>query len=364
MVFRTIQYKTFTGIIIAIGIAISGVYLSEWIGKDLLGFSKSPVSSIMTAIILGLILGNSIKQLTFFHNGFQFCIKYVLRFGIILLGIRLSLGDMISHGMKSIIVIIPCIVFTLFLVDKLKGKFQLSEKLATLIAVGTSICGATAIVALSPSIKAEKEETTYAIANITLFGLLAMFFYPIGAHFLFGSHSLAAGLFLGSSIHETAQVTGAGMIYAEHYLQPQVLEIATVTKLVRNTTMVLVIPFLAYRFHSGHSDINTKSVKLSSIFPFFILGFIGFGLIRTIGDMTVSSSEFAFGIITESSWREGIVVIKRSAEFCLAVAMSAVGLNTNFRSFKSLGLKPFYFGFLVACFVGIMSLLIIQLVII
>ena len=79
---------------------------------------------------------------------------------------------------------------------------------------------------------------------------------------------------------------------------------------------------------------------------------------------TVSSSEFAFGIITENSWRNCIVGIKRSAEFFLAVAMSALGLNTNFRSFKSLGLKPFYFGFLVACFVGIMSLLIIQLVII
>ena len=155
-----------------------------------------------------------------------FSIKYLLKLGIIFLGIRLSISDILIYGSQGLIVIIPCIVISIFIVRKLRDYFQVSDNLSLLIAVGTSICGATAIVALAPAINAKKEEISYAIANITVFGLIAMFLYPLLAFTVFDDNSLAVGLFLGTSIHETAQVAGSGMIYAEQYENPTVLDIA------------------------------------------------------------------------------------------------------------------------------------------
>ena len=111
--------------------------------------------------------------------GYDFCIKRLLKLGIIFLGIRLSFIDLVQYGSKALIVVIPCILITIILVKSLSIKFKIPEKLSLLIAVGTSICGATAIAALAPSINAKKTEITYAIANITVFGLFAMFFYPM-----------------------------------------------------------------------------------------------------------------------------------------------------------------------------------------
>ena len=129
--------------------------------------------------------------------------------------------------------------------------------------------------------------------------------------------------------------------------------------------MIVVIPVLAYWFYPREADQNnTKMGMLISISPFFILGFIGFGLIRTIGDWTMADSGHAFWVIKERPWLGFIVAIKSAAVFCLAVAMSAVGLNTNINSFKTLGLRPFYFGFLIASFVGMVSIAIIKFLII
>ena len=234
----------------------------------------------------------------------------------------------------------------------MKDKFEVSENLSILIAVGTSICGATAIVALAPSINAKKIEITYAIANITVFGLLAMFFYPFIANDIF-SNDLSIGIFLGSSIHETAQVAGSGLIYADQYLRQDVVGIAMLTKLVRNTLMVIVIPYLAHRSLSNH---NTRP-NVSKIFPYFIIGFIVFGLVRTFGDYYFTT----YNNLSLDNWNLVIGFIKKSAELLLIIAMAAVGYNTNFRYFKELGIKPFYLGFIAASIVGCVSLLVISI---
>ena len=221
-----------------------------------------------------------------------------------------------------------------------------------LIAVGTSICGATAIAALAPSINAKKEEISYAVANITLFGLIAMFLYPLISYKVFDNNSLSVGLFLGTSIHETAQVAGSGMIYSEQYSNPSVLNIATVIKLVRNTLMVLVIPSLA--FYSNKKSKNDSEIKIAKIFPYFIFGFIFFGLLRTIGDQYENhiGSEF---------WINIKYLVKQFSELLLLIAMSAVGYNTKIDKIKNLGLKPFYMGSLAALTVGLVSFSIIYL---
>ena len=354
MINMDLKYSVY-GIMLCIITAITAIYLSNYVGITLLEFKKSPLSPIIFAILLGLIINNITIKLVKLAPGFQFCIKYLLKLGIIFLGIRLSLLDFVLYGSKSLIVVIPCILSTIILISLLKNKFDVSENLSLLIAVGTSICGATAIVALAPSINAKKTEITYAIANITVFGLLAMFIYPIVANLVF-SNDLSIGLFLGSSIHETAQVAGSGLIYAEQYSRQDVVGIATLTKLVRNTLMVIVIPYLAQRSLSNN---NTKP-NVSTIFPYFIIGFIVFGLVRTFGDYYFLNQNDS----VINNWNLIIHYIKQLAEFLLIIAMAAIGYNTNLKYFKKLGIKPFYLGFIAASMVGLISISIIGLLIV
>ena len=344
---------TIMGILICALTALLSIQISNYIGIELLKLEKSPISPIIIAIIVGSLVSNSVKIIHNFADGFTFSIKYLLKLGIIFLGIRLSVSDILQYGSQGLIVIIPCIAISIFIVKSLRSYFNVSDNLSLLIAVGTSICGATAIVALAPAINAKKEEISYAIANITVFGLIAMFLYPLLAYMVFDDNSLAVGLFLGTSIHETAQVAGSGMIYVEQYENPSVLDIATVIKLVRNTMMVMVIPLLAYL---AKKDTNQNNkINIGSIFPYFILGFLVFGMIRTIGD------QFEYQIGSEI-WNNFIHYIKYSAELLLIIAMSAVGYNTKLDKFKNLGLKPFYLGFIAALSVGIVSFSIIYLI--
>ena len=346
--------NTLIGIIICAITTLFSIEISKYIGIELLNLEKSPISPIIIAIILGSLLGNNVKKINNYNNGFTFSIKYFLKLGIIFLGIRLSISDILLYGSQGLFVIVPCIVISILIVKNLRNYLHVSDNLSLLIAVGTSICGATAIVALAPAINAKKEEISYAIANITIFGLIAMFLYPLFAHTVFDNNSLAVGLFLGTSIHETAQVAGSGMIYAEQYENPSVLDISTVIKLVRNTMMVIVIPFLAYQAKNGSSREN--KISIGSFFPYFIIGFLVFGLIRTVGD------QFEYQIGSEI-WNNFIHYIKYSAELLLITAMSAVGYNTKLDKFKNLGLKPFYLGFIAAICVGIVSFFIIQFIV-
>ena len=338
--------NTLIGIILCVLTALLSIQLSSYIGISILNLSKSPISPIIISIIIGTIIGNSIKNLDLYDEGFTFAIKYLLKLGIIFLGIRLSISDILIYGLQGLVVIIPCIAISILIVKSLRNKLNVSENLSLLIAVGTSICGATAIAALAPAINAKKEEISYAIANITVFGLFAMFLYPMVAYTVFNDNSLSVGLFLGTSIHETAQVAGSGMIYSEQYQNPSVLDISTVIKLVRNTMMVIVIPLLAFLARKDSNQNN--SIKIASIFPYFIIGFLVFGMIRTVGD------QFEYQIGSEN-WNSFIYFIKNFAEILLVIAMSAIGYNTKINKFKNLGLKPFYLGFIAALSVGVVS---------
>ena len=359
MVLNENYHKTLFGIILCLVTALFAIKLSKIIGINVFQFEKSPISPIIIAILFGLSVNNKLISLVYFEPGFKYCIKYILKIGIIFLGIRLSLLDFMKYGSISLLIVIPCILLTITIVDILRKKIGVSNNLSLLIAVGTSICGATAIVALAPSINAKKPEITYAIANITVFGLLAMFLYPILAHILF-SNDLSSGLFLGSSIHDTALVAGSAMIYADQYSRQDVIGIATLTKLVRNTLMVVVIPYLA---HKSLSRKNNFTRKIFSIFPYFIFGFLSLGIVRTYGDYyfleyynNINQKPFII-------WETFKHSIQTTAEFLLIVSMAAVGFNTNLKSFKELGVKPFYLGFITASIVGIFCTLMIKIIV-
>src|SRR4029453_17942071 len=141
-----------------------------------------------------------------------------------------------------------------------------------------------AIAATGPAIGARDDEVSYAVGCVTLFGLFALLVYPFAAQWLFAGDPRLAGLFLGAAIHDTAQVAGAGMLAAQHYGDPAVLDTAAVTKLLRNAFMIAVVPAAASWHHRGASA-GVRAPRLTQAVPRFVLGFLALALVRTLGDL-------------------------------------------------------------------------------
>lgn len=348
--------RNLPGLILALLLALGGQFLSQLIGENWMGMASSPVSGIMMAVVLGIVVRNSIGLHQQFLPGIQFGLKRVLRIGIVLLGIRLSLGEAGAIGLKSLPVIVCVAGAALLIVTYLSRRLGLTGRLGTLLAVGTSVCGATAIVATAPTIHARDNEVCYSVACVTLFGILAMLIYPFAAHALFAPDAFLAGLFLGTSVHETAQVAGAALVYQQFYDSPQALDAATVTKLVRNLGMLVIIPLMGIIHHRASAE-GTAPPHWWTMVPVFVIGFAAMSLVRTLGDM----GEDAFGLLPRADWLVGVAWVKQAAEICLAVAMASVGLGTDFRDLVSIGWKPLAMGLVAALLVGGVSAALIAL---
>ena len=227
------------GIILAFVLYSLSQGFNNIIGIEILGYSKSPISTAMIAILLGIFFGNFFKIRECFLKGLDFSKEYILKLGIICLGIQLKPFEFIEFGKIAIPLIIICIISVLVIIKLLIKKLKIPTRMAYLISIGSTVCGTTAIMATAPVIKANKNEVSYAIANITLFGILSMLLYPYFANFYFEGNSLFAGLFLGTAIHETSQVAAAGLIYDQQFNSPETLNIATVTKPVSYTHLTL-----------------------------------------------------------------------------------------------------------------------------
>jgi uncharacterized integral membrane protein (TIGR00698 family) len=344
------------GIAIAVFISILAGYAADWLGTAVLGFNNSPISAIMMAIVLGMLVANTITLPAGLQAGLKFCTSSILRVGIMLLGIRLSLLSAGQFTLVALPFVIAAIAAGLLTVGVIGRYMGLSKQLSGLIAVGTSICGCTAIVATAPLIKANESEISYAIACITIFGLAAMFFYPLLAHYAFADQPELAGLFLGTSIHETAQVAGAGLMYEAQYNSPLALELATVTKLVRNLCMIAVIPLVGILYGSDRSAGDDGKVNYLAMIPWFIVGFAAMSAMRTIGDQ----GEMAFGIFEPAQWHQMVLATRNVAERCLLIAMAAVGLTSMFAGMRSIGLRPFALGLFAALLIGGVSFALIS----
>ena len=342
----------FPGIILAFILYILSKILNNVIGVELLGYDKSPISTAMIAILLGIILGNIFKIRKGFLLGLEFTQKYILKLGIIFLGIQLKPFEFLKFGTIAIPLIIVCIISVLIVIKLVIKKFKISTKMAYLISIGSTVCGTTAIMATAPVIKASKSEVAYAIANMTVFGIISMLIYPYFANIYFNGDPLFVGLFLGTAIHETSQVAAAGLIYDQQFNSPETLNIATVTKLIRNTFLVIMIPLFAFLYNRGKT--KKKNYSLLDIFPYFVLGFIGLIIFRNIGDQIFLNEN------SQLIWQSDISNIKDSAKIFLSMAMAAVGLSTNLKDLKSIGYKPFAVGFIAMLTVGLVSIITMQ----
>jgi len=345
------------GLVLAVGIAFAGGVIATWFGVSVLGFEKSPVSAVLVAILLGLAIRNTIGLPSVYDAGLRLALQRVLRFGVALLGIRLSLSAAGAIGLAALPVVVVCIASALLLVTWLSRLMKLPGRLGVLIAVGTSICGNTAIVATGPIIHADEDEMSYAVGCITVFGLLALMVYPFLSHSLFAGNPHLAGLFLGTAIHDTAQVAGAGAMYAQQFETSTALDTATVTKLVRNLFMLAVIPLMAVFYDRDGSGRAASGTKFSQLVPLFVFGFIAMTTLRTVGDI----GERPFGFLDPEIWKAGVAMASSVANWCLAIAMAAVGLGTSFSKLSKLGLKPLGMGLIAALVVGGVSYSMIRL---
>ncbi|MEN3002024.1 MAG: putative sulfate exporter family transporter [Armatimonadota bacterium] len=348
------------GFALAVAIMLVAIPITDWVGRWLLSLQgidptgkSSPISAVLTAIVIGILVRNLLPLPASVEEGIKFSTTKILRLGIILVGIKLSLMDVFKLGIWGIPVVASAIFGGLIFVSWINRKLNLPERLGTLIAAGTGICGVTAIVSTAPAIKADQKEVAYAVANITLFGLLGMFLYPYIAPYILHT-SEQIGLFLGTAVHETSQVVGAALTYKEVFNDEVVLKAATVTKLTRNLFLAVVVPLLAYlylRAQAVQSGEQTK-ISIAKLLPAFVLGFILMAVLRSIGDATLANG-LAFGIWNEEAWKNLTKAIGETwGSRALGTAMAAVGLATSFSVFKGVGLKPFLVGLIGALLVG------------
>ena len=237
---------------------------------------------------------------------------------------------------------VPCVAASvgmgLYAIPRIAEWLGVEPRVGSLLAIGTSICGVTAISALSPAIGAKEEETGVAVSNVVVFGAMGMLLYPHLAHALFATSPAAAGMFLGLAVHDTSQVVGAGQTYVDAYGQPAVLAAACVTKLTRNVGLAAALPYLAA---SGSAALTKQWYEH---IPGFVVLFVGASLARSAGDSVWGN----LAMWTDSIYMIGTVAPK----YLLGVAMGAVGLGISPRALTRHGWRPFAVGGLGALLVA------------
>lgn len=350
--------------------------IADWLGARLLTMqgidpagASSPISAVLVAIVVGIIIRNTVALPDSWQPGINFSMKSILRLGIVFIGIKLSLVEIVRLGLWGIPIVVVSIGAGLVLVTWINNRMGLPSRLGTLIAAGTGVCGVTAIVSVAPAINADEKEVAYAVANITFFGLIGMFAYPYLAPLLF-STSEQVGLWLGIAVHETAQVVGAALTYREVFGDDVAFQVATVAKLTRNLFLIAVVPLLSFyylrteRGEGGRGapggEAGATRIRLSQLLPMFVAGFVFMAVVRSIGDTTVANG-MAFGLLNPHQWQATVRAIGDvwGAKYLLGTAMAAVGLGTHFSVFKGVGFKPFLVGLVGAVLVGLIGLVMV-----
>ncbi len=306
------------------------------------------ISSAFLCIFFGLIVGNifSLKKIEPFAN---FCLKKLLRIGIALLGLSLSLNELFNYGLTAFFLIIINIIIAFLIIKYLCNLLKIPNVLGYLITMGTCICGVTAVIATSSILKTDKDQTSYAVGVVTLFGIIAVFFYPYIANYYFYFSPDLAGIFLGTAIHDTAQVSAASVIYSDMYNSEETLNSAITTKLLRNSFLILLIPLIAY-LYKKEKKVDVKN-SIKEFFPIFVLGFILLSLLRTIGDLLFLDNDIL------EYWKYSLVFFKEISIYCILFSMVAIGLQTNLKSMIKLGFKPLIAGFIASATVGAVSVI-------
>ena len=317
----------------------------------LLGKAIPIIGGPVFGILFGMILA-FFKRPEKLEKGIKYTSKAILQYSIILLGFEMNLFNVIRVGGQSLMVM----VFTLtssFITAYLVGKvLKIDGKTTTLIGVGTSICGGSAIAATAPVIRAEDEDVAQAISTIFLFNIIAVFIFPPLGH-LIGLTDTGFGMWAGTAINDTSSVVAAGASWSSAAGNNTALAFATIVKLTRTLMIVPITLVLAIyttrkiRLENAAAGAcgsaeNTNNYSIAKIFPWFVLGFVLTAILNTFLPIPAEVS----------------ATLVQIGKFMIVMAMTAIGLNTNLKKLLTNGLKPICLGLCCWFMVAVVSLLV------
>ena len=278
------------------------------------------VSPLTASLVLGAILGNAGLVPSVADNGLRFASRSLLRLGIIVLGFQLSFSEVAHLGGKGFIAVIAVVVITFFGTQFIAKLLGVSPGLGLLTATGYSICGVSAVSAMTGAVDGDEEDATYAIALVTMFGSIAIFVLPILGHF-FNMGNTRFGMWAGSSVHDVAQVVATATAYSKDSLSG-----AVIVKLTRVVLLAPLVAFYAYRHRRGNAQ-TTNAPKTSPL-PMFIVLFLVAVCIRTTGVLSTRV----------------LADFKNFEKACLALALVGLGAGVRISKLRVLGARPIVLG--------------------
>jgi uncharacterized integral membrane protein (TIGR00698 family) len=304
-------------------------YAGKFLEKNVNFYAKSHhwtfpnIEYVLWAILIGLAISNTIGFPEIFRAGVA-TYEFWLKAGIVLLGSRFLLGDVVKLGGVSLGLVAIEIVGALAFMTLLGKIFGLKPKLTTLLAVGSAVCGVSAIIATKGAIEADDEDSSFAIAAILALGALSLFTFPLIGHALHMSDH-AYGLWAGLAVDNTAEATAAGALYSD-----AAGKLAVLAKTTRNAMIgFVVLAYAIYWASQGQAKaVGNKAAFLWQKFPKFVLGFLLISLLASYGFF---SKDQTSALANLSRW-------------AFLLTFAGVGLRTNFRELKKQGLKPFAVG--------------------
>ena len=299
------------------------------------------IGGAVTAIIVGMIVTLFIKDKSKLEAGIKFTSKKILQWAVVLLGFGMNLNVIFQTGVQSLPIIICTIAASLLIAFVLQRAMHMPSKIATLIGVGSSICGGSAIAATAPVIDAGDEEVAQSISVIFFFNVLAALIFPaFGSLIGFDTASGEAfGIFAGTAVNDTSSVTAAASTWDAMWgLGSETLGKAVTVKLTRTLAIIPITLVLAFIRTRKANGTDGKKVSFKKIFPFFILYFIGASVITTVA-VSLGADAAVFSPVKELS------------KFFIVLAMSAIGINTDIVKLVKTGGKPLILG--ACCWAGI-----------
>jgi len=303
----------------------------------LLGRQFPIVGGPIIAILLGLLVANIWPYPEKLKPGISATSKRVLQMAIVLLGFQMNLNSVLTLGGQGLLLIAATIATALLLAYGVGKALRMQSHEQILIGAGSAICGASAIAATAPVIKADERTVITAISTIFLFNIVAVFVYPFAGHLLDMS-DLRFGLWCGAAINDTSSVVAAAYSYSD-----EAGYAATVVKLTR-TLMIIPITLILAVIQTKKSG-KDSGFSLRKIFPWFVAAFFAASVITSIGFIPAETTAF-WGTM---------------GKFCITMALAAIGLNTNARELIKHGKKPVLLGGICALAIALVSLLVQEL---
>lgn len=345
------RYSKIYGFGLALAIAIASYFAH--------GMSAL-LEPMLVSMVIGIVIRNSIGLSPRFLVGVKWCVLTLMPLGIVLMGARLNFFDVVRTSTKALVISFICVALAISMTLWLCRRVGVGQKLGILIAIGTAICGGTAIAVVAPVIEADDNDTAFAITTVTLFGLVAMFVLPMLGH-AFGMNQLEFGVWAGTSVHQTPQVVATGFAYGQ-----VAGDVATIVKLVRVLLLAPVVIGLAIWYarkkRAAQVAHVTKVGKWSTLFPPFILGFVALALAATLHLLP----DFTLHLKDSFLWNAqdvDVVLAKQVtwlSTFILTIAMAGVGLGVDLRGLQKIGFKALYVGLASAVVLAVCSFALLQ----